>query len=193
MKKIGLTGSIGAGKSVAVKYLRARGIAVHDADAAVHEIYAQPETLSWLSENFPDAVIAGQMDKEKLAKIIFESPDALKKLENYIHPRVGAHRAEFMKSATARGEKIVVCDIPLLFETGAEKEFDEVWLVIAPDKIRLARVMSRPGMTAEKFKAINATQMPQDEKAVRATQLIDNNSSLEQLHAKLKAIMMAAT
>jgi dephospho-CoA kinase len=192
MKKIGLTGSIGAGKSAAVKFLRARGIAVHDADAAVHEIYAQPETLAWLLENFPDAMGSGQIDKEKLAKIIFENPDALKKLENYIHPRVAAHRAEFMKSATARGEKIVVCDIPLLFETGAEHEFDEVWLLTAPDDIRMARVMSRPGMTAEKFNAINAMQMPQAEKEKLATRVIENNGTLEELHEKLTAIMAVA-
>jgi dephospho-CoA kinase len=185
MKKIGLTGSIGAGKSEAVKFLRAQGLAVHDADAAVHEIYAQPETLKWVSENFPEAINADQIDKNALAKIIFEDQAALKKLENYIHPRVAKHRAEFIKVVAARGEKLVVCDIPLLFETGAETEFDAVWLLTAPNDIRLQRVLSRPGMTAEKFAAINPAQMPQDEKARRASAVIDNSSTPQALHEKL--------
>ena len=190
MKLIGLTGSIGAGKSAAVAWLLAQGVPVHDADAAVHEIYASPETLNWINENFPTTITDGLLDKNQLARLIFSDPQARKKLENYMHPRVAAHRADFGAKAPMKSSaRMIVFDIPLLFETGAQTEFDEVWLITAPDEVRMTRALTRPGMTAEKFTAINATQMPQAEKAKLATHVIENNGALEQLHEQLACLI----
>ena len=185
MKKIGLTGSIGAGKSAVVAFLRAQDIPVHDADAAVHEIYRWPEMVVWLAWHFPVVMTAGGLDKKKLAEIIFEDPEARQKLEAIIHPAVVDHRAAFMAAAEVRGEPMVVCDIPLLFETGAEAEFDQTWLVTAPKDVRLDRTMARTGMTVEKFEKINAVQMSQDEKIRRADHVIENNGTLSELHERL--------
>jgi len=185
VKKIGLTGSIGAGKSAASDWLRAHGVAVHDADAAVHEIYRWPEMVVWFAYHFPGVMKSGELDRAKLADLIFENPVLKTKLESIIHPAVADHRANFITAAAARGETMAVCDIPLLFETGAEKELDEVWLIAAPLEVRRARVVLREGMTAEKFDRINAAQMDENEKRSYADVVIENDGTLEQLHEKL--------
>jgi len=185
VKKIGLTGSIGAGKSAASDWLRAQGIPVHDADAAVHEIYRWPEMVVWFAYHFPGVMKSGELDRQKLAEMIFENPVLKTKLESIIHPAVADHRAQFISAAEARDEAMVVCDIPLLFETGAEKELDEVWLIAAPPEVRRARATRREHMTPEKFDRIDAAQMDENEKRERANTVIENDGTLEQLHEKL--------
>jgi len=185
MKLIGLTGSIGAGKSAVSDWLRAQGVAVHDADAAVHEIYRWPEMVVWFAYHFPGVMMSGKLDKQKLAEIIFANPDLKTKLESVVHPAVADHRANFITAAEARDESIVVCDIPLLFETGAENMLDEVWLVTAPVDVRRTRVMEREHMTAEKFDRINAAQMSDEEKRTRAHVVIENDGTIEELREKL--------
>ncbi len=189
MKSVGLTGSIGAGKSAAVAWLGAHGVAVHDADAAVHQIYGELESMGWLTAHFPAAMAGGQLDRSKMSEIIYQNPDARKKLEAFVHPKVIRHREQFVKDARKHKKPLVVCDIPLLFETSAEKEFDEVWLVTAPDAVRRARVLARYGMTAEKLAHIEAAQMPQSEKIRRATHVIDNGSTLEHLYEQLACLI----
>jgi len=185
VKRIGLTGSIGAGKSAASDWLRGQDFAVHDADAAVHEIYARPEVQAWLHEHFPGAVDAGKVNRHYLAETIYTQPRMRKFLEDYIHPLVAAHRAEFLYKARQAGRGFAVLDIPLLFETGREAEMDEVWLVTAPVEVRRVRALARPGMTAEKFDRINGAQMSEDQKILRANHVIENSGTLAQLHEKL--------
>jgi dephospho-CoA kinase len=189
MKKIGLTGSIGAGKSAVTHILRAHGVAVHDADAAVHDIYKWPEMTVWLAYHFPQVMATGGVDRALLAEIIFKDPDMRKKLEAILHPAVAQHRGQFVATARAGGAPMVVCDIPLLYETGAEKEFDEIWVVAAPDAVRMARALDRPQMTAEKFQSINAAQMPQAEKILRADVVIENDGTLDALREKVLALL----
>lgn len=189
MKRIGLTGSIGAGKSAAVEWLRGVGVAVHDADAAVHEIYQWPEMTVWLAFHFPDAMKTGELDRQKLASLIYGDAAQKQKLESFIHPAVSTHRTAFIAAAKTRGEKMVVCDIPLLFETGLQKQFHEVWLVAAPDALRLERVMQRHGMTPEKFWQIDKAQISQDKKRRMATHVIDNGGTLPELYDQLSCLI----
>ena len=189
MKTVGLTGSIGAGKSAAVEWLRTHGVAVHDADAAVHQIYAELESMAWLTEHFPAAMEGGQLDRQKMSQLVYQNPKARKKLESFVHPKVQEHRGTFVTAMRKENKALVVCDIPLLFETGAEKEFDEVWLITAPNDVRRARVLARYGMTAEKLAHIEAAQMPQSEKIRRATQVIDNGAALEHLYEQLACLI----
>lgn len=189
MKKIGLTGSIGAGKSTVTAWLRANGIAVHDADLAVREIYARPEVIAWMKENFTGAVQNGKIDRGLLAEIIYGDQEKRWQLENYVHPLVRDHRNDFIAAAQAGGEKIAVCDIPLLFETDAQDEFDQTWLVTAPKDLRLARVLTRPQMTDAKFHSIDATQMQERGKRDLADVVIENHGDLHALHQKLAKLI----
>ena len=187
MKKIGLTGSIGAGKSAAAQWLRARFIPVHDADAAVHDIYQTNDMIKWLSEMFPSVVSGRTVDRAKLAEIIYADPQSKKWLEEVVHPMVREHRQRWL--AEHAGAALVALDIPLLFESGSDADCDEVWVVTAPVDVRRRRVMDRPDMTAEKFAAIDASQMPQDEKVRRASHVIDNGGDLSQLHEQLSCLI----
>lgn len=189
MKKIGLTGSIGAGKSTVVNWLRANNISVHDADLAVREIYARPEVIGWISEHFPAVVSNNMINRADLADEIYSEEEKRWQLEAYVHPLVAQHRADFLAAAEAAGDKIVVCDIPLLFETNIQNEFDETWLVTAPRELRLARTLVRPMMTQEKFMRIDATQMPDRDKKEIASQIIDNRGDLHALHLQLRKLI----
>jgi dephospho-CoA kinase len=180
MKRIGLTGSIGAGKSAAVNYFRARGIAVHDADAAVREIYTRHDVMDWMRVHFPAAVKNNSLDRAALAAIIFSDPVQKKKLEMFIHPQVKQHRDNFRHDGD-----MAIFDMPLLYETGAANEFDAVWLITAPHALRLTRALNRAGMTPEKFAAIDGAQMPEAEKRQHADVIIENNGTLEKLHEQL--------
>lgn len=189
MRKIGLTGSIGSGKSAAVAFLRAQGVAVHDADAAVRDIYALPEMTIWLAYHFPQAMASGRLNKAILADTIYDNPFLKQKLESIIHPAVADHRARFLADAEACGNDIVVCDIPLLFEVGLADEFDEVWVLVAADHLRRERALTRENMTPEKFTKIDTAQMPQSEKQTRADVVIENNGTLEELYEKLACLI----
>ena len=173
MKVLGLTGSIGMGKSTAASMFRYLGVPVHDADATTHELMA-PNGLAFdpIARAFPDVIVDGRIDRQPLGKIAFSDPDVLKKLETILHPLIRAAENRFLANQRRLGRKLVVLDIPLLYETAGEKRCDHVSVVSAPWFIQLQRVLSRQGMTDAKFYAILSKQMPDIEKRKRADFII---------------------
>ncbi|HWD14822.1 dephospho-CoA kinase [Pseudochrobactrum sp. sp1633] len=172
MIRLGLTGSIGMGKSTTAQIFADRGVPVYDADAVVHQLY-QGEAVPLIAEAFPEAVIDGRVDRKILSACVLGKPDELKKLENIVHPLVRAKEQQFLRDAEAKGEPLVVLDIPLLFETGAMDRVDKILVVSAPYEIQRERVLSREGMTEEKFQAILARQMPDEQKRAKADFIVD--------------------
>ncbi len=166
---LGLTGSIGMGKSTAATMLRRLGLPVHDADAAVHRLTGHGgAAVAEIAAAFPAAVKAGAVDRQALAKLVFDDPAALQRLEAILHPKVRASARRFLEIQARRRSPIVVLDIPLLFETGGERLCDAVIVVTAPPFVQAARVLARPGMTPARLEAIRARQMPEVEKRRRA-------------------------
>ncbi|MGB8278752.1 MAG: dephospho-CoA kinase [Methylovirgula sp.] len=172
---LGLTGSIGMGKSTTAEIFRAEGIAVHDSDATVHALY-RGAAAPLIEAAFPGTVRDGVVDRSALAVKVLDNPDAMRRLEAIVHPLVRASRMAFIEEARARGDRLVVVDIPLLYETGAEAEVDAVLLVTAPETVQKQRIAARPGMTASKLAAIMAKQMPDEEKRRRADFIIDTSA-----------------
>jgi dephospho-CoA kinase len=173
MKVIGLTGSIGMGKTTAAKLFRLRGVPVYDADRAVHTLSEKGgRAVPAIARAFPDAVRDGAADRKALGALVFDNPKALKKLESILHPLVAAERTSFLRRQRARRASVVVLDVPLLFETGGEGLADYIVVVSAPAFLQTARVMKRPGMTAAKLNAILAHQMADHDKRRRADLVI---------------------
>jgi dephospho-CoA kinase len=171
---IGLTGSIGMGKSTASAMFARAGAAVWDADAAVHRLYARGgDAVAPVAALCPQAVVDGALDRARLSAWLAADPANFGKLEAIVHPLVARDRAAFLASAP---EGILVCDVPLLFETGQEGQFDLTCVVSAPAEVQRQRVLARPGMTAEKFATILARQMPDAEKRARAGLVIDSRT-----------------
>jgi dephospho-CoA kinase len=184
---LGLTGSIGMGKSTTSKMFQDEGVPVYDADAAVHALYATGgAAVGPVEAAFPGVVVNGAIDRAKLSVQVVGNSEALAKLEAIVHPLVGAHRTGFFEHAKAEGHEIVVLDIPLLFETGGEKRVDKVVVVSAPADVQRARVLARPEMTPEKFEAILARQTPDAEKRARADFIIDTGQGLD--HARQQVL-----
>jgi dephospho-CoA kinase len=176
---LGLTGSIGMGKSTTAQIFGEAGVPVWDADAAVHHLYAAGGEGSRAIEGLvPHAVSDAGTDRAKLRAAILADPGLLSQVEAAIHPLVAADRARFLRRARADGAKLVLCDIPLLYETGAEKWLDKVAVVTAPPEVQRDRVLARPGMTEEAFAAILAKQVPDAEKRSRADFVIDTGQGL---------------
>jgi dephospho-CoA kinase len=166
---LGLTGSIGMGKSTAAAMLRGMGLAVHDADAAVHRLMGPGgRAVPAIAEAFPEAVADGAVDRRALGQRVFADAAALKRLEAILHPMVRAEAHRFVDTRRYRGDDLVVLDIPLLFETGGERLCDAVATVSAPRFVQEARVLARPGMTPEKLAGIRAQQLPDAQKRRRA-------------------------
>ena len=166
---LGLTGSIGMGKTTAAAAFRQVGAPVFDADAAVHRLLARGgSAVAEVEVAFPDVVRGGAVDREALGRRVFGDAGALEKLEGIVHPKVRASRTRFIRLAASRGERLVVLDIPLLFETGGEAECDFICVVSAPRFVQAGRVLGRPGMTPEKLAGVLARQMPDAEKRRRA-------------------------
>ncbi len=187
---LGLTGSIGMGKSTAAKLLREAGIPVHDADEAVSRLYAEGGlAVEAVSRAFPQAMLNGAVDRERLSGLVLGNPDSLKRLEAIVHPLVKNDRAAFLAQARAEGAKAAVLEIQLLFEVGAEEETDAVIVVSAPPAVQQQRVMLRPGMNPEKFQRILARQMPDAEKRARAGFVVDTGKGLEETRAELHAVL----
>ena len=173
---LGLTGSIGMGKSTTAAVFREAGVPVYDADAEVHAAYAQGgDCVGPVGEAFPGVVKDGAIDREALRQRVLGKPEELKRLNDIVHPIIGARRRTFFADAEAAGADIVVLDIPLLFETGGETGMDAVAVVTAPAEVQRARVLQRAGMTEERLDAILAHQMPDAEKRARADFVIDTN------------------
>lgn len=185
---IGLTGSIGMGKSTTANMFRAEGVCIHDSDATVHNLYRGPAVPA-IAAQFPTAVIDGAVDRAKLAAELLQSPDRFKSLERIVHPLVKIERDKFIQESRRRQQQIVVLDIPLLFEIGVEHEVDLIVVCTAAEHIQEARVMARPGMTREKFNTILARQMSDSTKRRLAHALIDTGVSLDDARRQVKALL----
>ena len=190
MLVLGLTGSVGMGKSTTAGFFVEAGVPVHDADAAVHRLYAG-EAVPLIEAAFPGTTSGGTVDRTLLARRVLGDPVALKRLEAIVHPLVQASERRFLADAEARGDKVVVLDIPLLFETGGEARVDAVVVVSAPAEVQRRRVLERPGMTAEKFEAILAKQMLDAEKRRRADFVVDTSQGFEVTRAQVRAVLAA--
>jgi dephospho-CoA kinase len=188
LKKIGLTGSIGMGKSTTAAMFAALGCPVHDADAAVHAIYAGA-AVPLVEAAFPGTVREGAVDRKALSARVLGDPDALRRLEGIVHPLVRAEEARFLEQAAAGGAEFAVLDIPLLFETGRDADMDAVVVVTAPPDVQRARVLARPGMTEETFARILARQMPDADKRARADFIVDTGAGMEAAHAAVVSIL----
>jgi dephospho-CoA kinase len=186
---LGLTGSIAMGKSTAARFFAEAGVPVHDADAAVHRLYAG-EAVAPIEAAFPGTT-NGQVDRDKLAAAVVGDPAAIQRLEAIVHPLVRAASERFLKEAHARGARVVVLDIPLLFETGGEGRVDAVVVVSAPAEFQRQRALGRSGMTAEKFDALIARQMPDAEKRARAHFVVDSSRSFDSARAQVRGILRA--
>ena len=190
MRILGLTGSIGMGKSTTAKLFAEAGVPVYDADAAVHQLY-EGEAAPAIEAAFPGTTAAGKVDRTRLAARVLGDDAALKRLEAIVHPLVHEAERQLLAEAEARGDKVVVLDIPLLFETGADERVDAVVVVSAPTEVQRARVLERPGMTAEKLDAILAKQMPDPQKRRRADFVVDTSKGFEPARAEVRAILDA--
>jgi dephospho-CoA kinase len=189
---LGLTGSIGMGKSTTAKMFEAEGVPVYDADATVHALYgAGGAAVPHVEEAFPGVVHEGAVHRGRLGERVLNDPDALKRLESIVHPLVGAHRQSFFDNARAANEKVVVLDVPLLFETGGDKDMDAVAVVSAPAQMQRRRVLERPGMTGEKLEAILIRQTPDAEKRARADFVLDTSQGLEPVRVQVRAVLAA--
>jgi dephospho-CoA kinase len=187
---IGLTGSLGMGKSVTAKLFADAGVPVHDSDAVVHRLY-EGEAVPAIEKAFPGSTSGGKVDRAKLGAMVLGDEVALSRLEAIVHPMVRAQAETFLAAAQARGEPVVVLDIPLLFETAQEGDCDAVVVVSAPPEVQRARAFERPGMTEQKFAAILAKQMPDAEKRRRADFVVDSSQGFEAARAQVQDILRA--
>ncbi|MDB5641804.1 MAG: dephospho-CoA kinase [Hyphomicrobiales bacterium] len=187
---VGLTGSIGMGKSTTAQIFRDLGAPVHDSDAAVHEIY-RTTAREPVRALFPGAVDGDGVNRAKLASIVLADTSALKRLEGMVHPLVAEHRRQFIQACAKTGASLVVCDIPLLFETGADSHVDLTIVVTASAAVQKARVMARPGMTAERFSAIMDKQMPDAEKRRRGHVVIDTGRGIPAARRQVEDLLRA--
>lgn len=181
---LGLTGSVGMGKSTVAGMFEDLGVPVFDADAAVHRLEGPGGALvNQIETAFPGATGPNGVDRRKLGALVFDDPDALARLEAIVHPAVRAARREFLLEHA--GARLVVLDIPLLFEKGGAEEVDAVLVVSAPSEVQRQRVLSRPGMTPARFADILARQLPDAEKRARADYVIDTGLSLAETRAEV--------
>ena len=187
---LGLTGSLGMGKSTAARFFAEAGVPVHDADAVVHRLY-EGEAAAAIEAAFPGTTAGGKVDRNKLAARVLGDAAALQRLEALVHPLVQEAERRLLAEAAATGEKIAVLDIPLLFETGGDRRVDAVVVVSAPPDVQRARVLERPGMTIEKLESILSKQMPDAEKRRRADFVVDSSQGCESARAQVRAILDA--
>jgi dephospho-CoA kinase len=187
---LGLTGSVGMGKSATAKMFADEGVPVFDADAAVHRLY-EGEAAALIGAAFPGTVSAGRVDRERLSEAVVGNSEAFARLEAIIHPLVRKARQDFLVAAKAERAKVAVLDIPLLFETGGERKVNKIVVVSAPQPVQKERVLARAGMTEAKFGAIVAKQMPDSEKRRRADFVIDTSRGFEAAREDVRAILRA--
>jgi dephospho-CoA kinase len=185
---LGLTGSIGMGKSTTANLFAEAGVPVYDADAAVHRIY-QGEAAPAIEAAFPGTTVDGKVDRAKLSAKVLHDPAAIKRLEQIVHPMLGASRQKFLDDAEASGAPVVVMDIPLLFETGGEKRVDAVVVVTTSPEAQRERIMARGTMTSEALDAILARQLPDAEKRRRADFVVDTSHGLDPVRERIRDIL----
>ena len=188
---LGLTGSIGMGKSVTAGLFAEAGVPVLDADAVVHRLYAG-EAVSAIEAAFPGTTVAGKVDRNKLSARVVHDAAAMKRLEEIVHPMLGASRQKFLHDAEQSGAPVAVVDVPLLFETGGEKRVDAVVVVTTTPQIQRQRILERPNMTDEKLNAMLARQMPDAEKRKRANFVVDTSHGLDPVRARIRDILVEA-
>jgi dephospho-CoA kinase len=185
---LGLTGSIGMGKSTTAKLFAEAGVPVYDADATVHMLY-QGEAAPAIEAAFPGATVDGKVDRNRLSARVVHDPAAIQRLEAIVHPMLGASRQKFLHDAEQSGAPVAVVDVPLLFETGGENRVDAVVVVTTTPEIQRQRILERPNMTEEKLQAILARQMPDAEKRKRAHFVVDTSHGLDPVRARIRDIL----
>lgn len=185
---LGLTGSIGMGKSTTAKLFIEAGVPVYDADAAVHQLY-EGEAVPAIEAAFPGTTANGKVDRAKLSARVVHDPAAMRQLEQIVHPMLGASRQKFFADAEAARAPIVVVDVPLLYETGGERRVDAVVVVTTTTELQRERVLARGTMDAAKLDAIIAKQMPDAEKRKRADFIVDTSHGLDPVRARIRDIL----
>jgi dephospho-CoA kinase len=185
---LGLTGSIGMGKSTTAKLFAEAGVPVYDADAAVHRLY-EGEAAPAIAAAFPGTTENGKVDRVRLSARVVHDPTAMKKLEEIVHPMLGASRQRFLDDARRSGAPVAVIDVPLLFETGGEKRVDAVVVVTTTAELQRKRILARPNMSEEKLQAILERQMPDAEKRKRAHFVVDTSHGLDPVRARIRDIL----
>ncbi len=188
MLVVGLTGSIAMGKSTAAARFRERGVAVFDADAEVHKLYDGP-IASAIEQAFPGTTARGRVDRQKLYAALVEARDGFRRLEAIVHPAVRTAERAFLHEQRAAGADMAVLEIPLLFESGADALVDAVVVVSAESDVQLKRVLDRPGMTEQKFKALTARQRPDADKRRAADFVVDTSGSIDASCAQIDYII----
>ncbi|MEH2612520.1 dephospho-CoA kinase [Bradyrhizobium sp. AZCC 1693] len=188
MRILGLTGSIGMGKSTTAKLFTEAGVPVYDADAAVHKIY-EGEAAPAIEAAFPGTTVDGKVDRAKLSARVVHDPAAIKQLEQIVHPMLGASRRKFLEDAERSGAPVVLMDIPLLFETGGEKRVDAVVVVSTDPATQRERILARGTMTSEALDGILARQLPDAEKRKRADFVVDTSHGLDPVRAAIRDIL----
>lgn len=192
MIRLGLTGSIGMGKSTTAQMFRDEGIPVHDADQVVHELYSG-RAAPLVETAFPGTVTDGKVNRQKLAKCVLNNPEAMAKLETIVHPLVREAETAFLEKATKSGATLVVLDIPLLFETHSENRVDKILVVTASADTQRQRVLARSGMTEEKLAAILARQTPDADKRKRADVVINTGRGLDKAREEVRKLIAELT
>ena len=188
---LGLTGSIGMGKSTTAKLFAEAGVPVYDADATVHKIY-EGEAAPAIEAAFPGTTVGGKVDRTRLSAQVVHDPAAIRRLEAIVHPMLGASRQKFLHDAEQSGAPVVVVDVPLLYETGGEKRVDAVVVVTTTPEIQRQRILTRDNMTSEKLDAILARQLPDAEKRKRADFVVDTSHGLDPVRARIRDILNEA-
>jgi len=191
MLLLGLTGSIGMGKSTTAKLFAEAGVPVYDADATVHMLY-EGEAVPAIEAAFPGTTADGKVDRNKLSARVVHDPAAIQQLEQIVHPMLGASRQKFLDDAERSGAPVAVVDVPLLFETGGEKRVDAVVVVTTTPEIQRQRILARDNMTSEKLDAILARQLPDAEKRRRADFVVDTSDGLDLVRARIRDILTEA-
>jgi dephospho-CoA kinase len=186
---LGLTGSIGMGKSATAKMFAAEGVPVHDADAVVHALY-DGEAAPAIEAAFPGTTANGKVDREKLGKRVLSDAAAIARLEQIVHPLVAKARDKFLSEAARKGAKVAVLDIPLLYETKGDARCDAVVVVSAPADVQRQRAFERPGMTEQKLESILAKQMPDAEKRRRADFIVDTSQGFDHARDQVRDILV---
>jgi dephospho-CoA kinase len=185
---LGLTGSLGMGKSTTAKFFADEGVPVYDADAAVHRLY-EGEAVPLIEAAFPGTTRDGKVDREKLSRRVLGDKAAMAKLEQIVHPSVAQAREQFLRDAERAGAAVVVLDIPLLYETGGAAFCDAVVVVSAPAEMQKQRAFERPGMTDEKFAALVGQQMSDADKRARADFIVDTSQGYDHARAQVREIL----